>query len=181
MSDHHGEPPVGIAERLYGRPGPAKVFVSSKMRGDPLKAERKATIGAIRSLRPLAEPWAWETSGNPGPYSAAAVCVGQARTSDGLVLLVGDSLTAITRREYRAAKSAGAACFVLTRTADAPDSRTAAFVARERRTSITRGFATCRELRTLVRRAIAEYAVRAWRLDSIRRFPGPASTPTTEP
>ncbi|MFI5259763.1 MAG: hypothetical protein ACHQ01_09180 [Candidatus Limnocylindrales bacterium] len=171
-------PPVGIAERLYGRPASAKIFVSSKMRGDALSAEREAAIGAIRSIRPLAEPWAWETSGLPGPYSAAAVCVGHARTSDGLVLLVGDSLTAITRREYRAAKGAGAACFVLTRSADTPDGRTAAFVARERKTVVTHGFANCRELRTLVRRSIIEYAIRAWRLDSLRRSgPRPGTAP----
>ena len=61
----------------------------------------------------LAEFRYWEQQAPGGPYCSTAVCVGQARACDGLVLLLGETLTPITEREYRATKNLGALCVIL--------------------------------------------------------------------
>ena len=165
--------PIGlgtsVTEALYGRPPYAKIFVSSQMRGDPLKVERDAVISEIDRWSPLTKAWAWETSAAAGPYSSEAECVGQASTSDGLMLILADKLTPITRKEFEAAKGAGAACFILLKDGATRDGATDTFVEAERFGAITVSFANETELRSHVSSSIAQYAVRSIRHANRRR------------
>ena len=65
-----------------------------------LDAEPAAAIVAIDGFR-NAEPWAWERNARAGAYCSVAICVGQARTCDLLVLILGSDLSEITEQEYR--------------------------------------------------------------------------------
>src|SRR5438876_10064041 len=86
--------------------GPAtRIFISSKMAGGAFKNERPAAARAIESL-PEFRAWYWERDARAGPYSSRDLCTKTARTSDGLVLILGDELTPITRDEFVAAYGA---------------------------------------------------------------------------
>jgi len=101
---------------IYARPPErGKIFVSSKMEGDALRAERRAAIEAIQEF-PLADPWAWEGSAAAGPYCSQLECVAQAGTSDGLVLILAEEITPITLSELNAARAAGVPIFVMLKT-----------------------------------------------------------------
>lgn len=75
------------------------------MRGGGLARERAVAIDAIDGAA-IHRARAWERDAHAGPYCSEAVCLGHARMSDALVLLVAEDLTPITRREYLAAKAA---------------------------------------------------------------------------
>ncbi len=160
---------ISVTEALYGRPPYAKFFVSSRMRGDPLVVERSAVISEIEKWFPFTKPWAWEQDATAGPYSSEAECVGQAATADGLMLILADTLTPITEKEFAAAKAAGAACFILLKDGVTRDPSTAKFVADERKSATTVRFRNESELRSHVTRSIALYAVRSMRMNNRRR------------
>src|SRR6266542_2716862 len=151
-------------EVLYSRPADhLKIFLSSRIRGGPLAAERRTAIGAIEAS-PFHRAWAWERDANAGPYSASAVCVAHARTSDALVLILAEDLTAMTRREYNAAKTAGVPRFVLLKDGVTQSAEVIRFVRRERRGLITANFQNEAELITQIQNALRAYALRAHRL-----------------
>jgi hypothetical protein len=157
-----------LRRMLFERPKRWKVFVSSKMSGGVFRRERVAAAQAIEGTD-LADAWYWERDAKAGPYSSEPVCVGQAKYSDGLVLLLGDELTPITRKEYAAASGQGAPCYILlkdgvTRTRDAED-----FVASERDEAITAPFGNLSELQTVLTDAIRHFAIQAGRRDIYRR------------
>jgi hypothetical protein len=161
--------PTLTDEILFGRPVRWKIFVSSKMNGDPLRAEREAAVEAIESTA-LAHAWCWERHARAGEYCAEAICVGHARTSDGLLLILGDSLTPITRQEYRAAGEAEAARFILIqdgvdRGADAQE-----FIRRERDIAVTKNFGNISELRKHIVDALAFHAVNSGRERQLARL-----------
>lgn len=79
-------------DNLYGRPRAFVVFISSKMAGGALAAEREAAIAAVAEFRP-ARSWAWEKDAPAGSFYSEEECVERARTSDALVLIVEDELT----------------------------------------------------------------------------------------
>jgi hypothetical protein len=151
-----------VDEILCGRPRHLKVFVSSKMRGGVLAVERGAAVEAIDTM-PWYRAWAWERDAAPGPYSAWRVCVGHAKTSDVLVLLLSDDLSPITRKEYRAAKRAGVPRLVLLKAGSSRSDAAEHFVITEQRSSITAEFANLAELRTQVLQGLQSYALRAHR------------------
>jgi hypothetical protein len=92
--------PADPSNLLYALPPEYwKIFVSSKMVGGALSDERAAAIEAIDEF-PLTRAWAWERDAHAGPYSSERECVAQAGTSDGLVLIVDDELTPVTRKEF---------------------------------------------------------------------------------
>jgi hypothetical protein len=156
-------------EILYGRPPRWKIFVSSKMRGDPLRAERETAVNAIESS-PLALAWCWERHARAGEYCAVGICIGHARTSDGLVLILGDTLTPITRQEYVAAGKAGAARFILVQDGVDRDSEATEFIRHERDSAVTKNFANLSELRKHVIDALTFHAVNSGRQQQLARL-----------
>lgn len=99
-------------EVIFGRPpGHMRVFISSEMRSGELLEARKAIAEAVTETG-LHQPWWWEEHGVAGEFCAEAMCLGNARTSEYLILILGSKLTDITRKEYLEAKKAGASVFV---------------------------------------------------------------------
>jgi hypothetical protein len=90
-------------EILYGRDAEAlRVFISSRMNGS-LDDERAAVVEAISTF-PTHRAWAWENDAPAGALHSENECIGYARSSDELVLLLATDLTPITEAEYQAAK-----------------------------------------------------------------------------
>lgn len=99
-------------EMLYGRPRESvKVFISSEMRSGDLIDARIAVDEAI-SETGFHHSWTWEKDGYAGQVCAKGLCVGNAETSDYLILILGRKLTPVTREEYYAAKAAAAQLIV---------------------------------------------------------------------
>lgn len=156
--------PADPRNLIYARPPEYwRIFVSSKMTGGALKAERLAAIEAIEEL-PLARPWAWERSVDAGPYCSERECVAQAGTSDGLVLIVEDEITSITRSELKAARDAGAPIFLMLKVGVARDAELDRFIKRVReQANTTANFSSPGELKTRVAKALRTWAIRSWR------------------
>jgi hypothetical protein len=159
-------------EILFGRPPRWKIFLSSKMNGDPLRAEREAAVQAIESTA-LARAWCWEQHARAGEFCAEAVCLGHARTSDGLILILGDSLTPVTRKEYVEAGKARAARFILMQDGVARDDEAREFIRRERDEAITKSFANLSELSKHIRDALTYHAVSSARQQQLARLGQP--------
>jgi tetratricopeptide (TPR) repeat protein len=140
-----------------------RIFISSKMAGGALKAERIAAIEAVEEF-PLSRPWAWERSADAGPYCSELECIAQAGTSDGLVLIVEDELTPITRSEFEAARTAGAPIFMMLKTGAKREAELQRFIKRARGHAITTvNFSSTGELRTRIARALRTWALRSGR------------------
>ena len=134
------------------------------MNGGALRAERLATVEAIEES-PLTRAWAWEHSADAGPYCSEHECVAQAGTSDGLVLIVEDEITQITRSELKAAQDAGAPIFLMLKTGVARDAELDQFIRRVRgQANTTANFSSPEELKTRVAKALRTWAIRSWRL-----------------
>lgn len=152
------------------------MFVSSEMRSKRLAAERVAAAEAAEELG-VHFAWYWERDANAGPYSSENVCLGQARTSDCLVLILGETLTDITRREYLEARDAGAGCFIFTKVGCVRDGDAALFISQQRDVEnvITKSFETVADLRTGVVRSLVMYAAQAQRRYQLALTPSIAS------
>ena len=149
-------------EIVFGRAAHLRFFLSSRMSDHSLDAERRIAARTVMSLG-FALPWWWEESGVASPLPAEDICVETARTSDGLLLLLGDSLTDVTRREYEAARDAGAPCFIFIRQGD-QSNRVKAFIKAERPHVTTANFRTASELGTAITKALRRHTVTSWRL-----------------
>lgn len=156
-----------LSDELYSRPERMKIFVSSEMSSGSLRRERRAAAEAIERTG-IASPWWWEMSARAGPYSAARVCLGHARTSDGLVLILATQLTSMTRREYLAARSRGVPRYIMLKASASRDGAAERFVRREQRDSVTEPFRNLSELRTRVVGALAQQASTAVRREILR-------------
>jgi tetratricopeptide (TPR) repeat protein len=154
---------------IYARPQEYwKIFISSKMAGGALKVERIAAVEAVEEF-PLTRAWAWEQSAEAGPYCSERECVAQAGTSDGLVLIIEDELTPITRSEFDAARSAGAPIFMMLKAGATRDIELQRFIKRARDDGITTvNFSSPGELRTRITNALRTWAVRSGRSQQLR-------------
>ena len=152
------------SEELFGRPAmQARFFVSSHMgRRNVLRGEREAAVDAIESTG-FARAWYWERDAHAGPYCSERICVGTAATSDGLVLILAHRLTGVTRMEYKAARDEGVPCFIFIKQGVRHDPDVSAFIAQERRHSVTVSFGSLEELRTRIVHALYAYVVGAGR------------------
>ena len=149
------------------------------MRGGPLQAERETAIAATNSVG-IACAWAWETDARAGEYCSEAVCIGHAKTSDVLILILGSDLTPITEKEYEAAGSSYAQRIILVK--DGIQRRRAAreFLAKERANkSTTKNFQNLSELRSHIIEALQFHAVQSARLVQANRMvsTGPSADP----
>lgn len=155
-------------DELFERPEHLKIFISAQMRGEVLTAERKAAAGAVEAVSGHGA-WLWERDAHAGPYSSESVCLGHARTSDGLVLIISQTLTAITRQEYQEAKQNGAPCYIFLKGGYIQDDHTSKFISNERSHAVTRNFGNVSELQTQITDALIHHAVQASRRETIRR------------
>ncbi len=156
-------------EVIYGRPiDRVKVFISSEMATGSLTSERMAAVEAAEQAGPH-HAWHWERDANAGPYSSTAICLGEARTSDYLLLIVGNTLTSITRREYVAAKTEGAVCCIFVLDGVEQDDGLKSFILQERDHAIYKRFQTLAELKSGVVEALRYHAIRAIRFDVVAR------------
>lgn len=164
--------PRSLSEELFGRPEYLKVFVSSQMRGNVFASERVAAAACIDATA-IARAWYWERDADAGPYSSEEVCLGQAATSDGLVLLLGETLTEITRKEYVVARDRHVPCYVFVDQRVAQDAETKNFIDEVRNVdhAITKSFANVSELEGHITSALRRHTVQAVRRAN---FPDPA-------
>src|SRR5581483_1321095 len=157
--------PRSLAEELFSRPDVQKIFISSKMRGEVLAVERVAAAEAVEEIPGFARAWYWERDADAGPYCSEAVCLGHAATADGLVLILGDELTPITRKEYELAYGRGVPTYLLIDQRVVQNEEAKRFVDEQRTSAETiyRGFANVSELQTHILEALMRYAVGAVR------------------
>jgi tetratricopeptide (TPR) repeat protein len=159
---------LSARELIFGRPDRLKVFVSSKMAGGALNAERRASRDVIDGF-PTMRAWLWERDAVAGTFYSEEECVGNAATSDALVLILEDELTPVTRKEYRAAKHAGSHRIILLRTGIERSAELRRFIERERRhDAVTASYANTSELATRLFQALRELGVRPVRERMLR-------------
>lgn len=153
---------------LYERPGELKVFVSSQMRGGVLLNERGVADGAIKKTG-YATSWLWENDACAGPYSSEAICLGHARTSDGLVLILAQQLTRITQKEYEEADLAGAWCYVFLKQGVKRQRKAGRFISRVRKEGTTVNFKNLSELESQITAALKKSVVDSYRIPIMQR------------
>lgn len=157
-----------LTDEVYARPTLWKIFISSEMGSGSLRRERKAAAEAINDSG-LAIPWRWEKDAQAGPYSCAKVCLGQARTSDGLVLILADRLTRMTRREYLEARSQHVPRYIMLKEKTNRDKAADRFVRREQNNRCVTGpFRNLSELKTRIIGALRHYAISSGREKTLR-------------
>jgi hypothetical protein len=157
-----GAEPRSLTEELFARPGELKIFVSSKMSGGVYLGERKSCVGAVEGTG-MAKAWFWERDANAGPFCSESVCLGHAATADGLILILGDELTPITRREFEVATERGIATFVFIDERETQNADALAFVRALQKRVVTKNFHNIAELETHVVAALHHFAVQSWR------------------
>jgi tetratricopeptide (TPR) repeat protein len=168
---------MSARELIFGRADRLKVFVSSKMAGGVLKDERSACVRGIERF-PSMRAWAWERDAVAGTYYSDEECVGNAATSEALVLILEDELTDVTRKEYLAAKRAGAHRIIFHRTGVARTAPLQRFIERERRRdAVTAGYGNVSELETRLFEALREFGVRPVRERMLRLRESSRSAP----
>ncbi len=154
--------PRSLTEELFARPDYLKIFVSSKMAGGVYVVERSGCAAAVEGTG-IARAWYWERDANAGPYCSERICLGHAATADGLILILGQELTRITRQEFEVARARGVATFVLLDQRETPNADASEFVASVRAHSVTKSFGNLSELETHVIDALRQFAVQSWR------------------
>ena len=152
---------------LYARPRHLKVFISSKITGDTLADERKSAIATVEEF-PLTEPWAWERDAIAGSFYSEDECVGQAATSDAIVLILDDELTPVTQAEYEAAHRGGAHTIILLKKPSALSPTLKRFVASAQDDAITKEFSSAEQLQSHIDEALWTWTVRAGRTLIVR-------------
>jgi hypothetical protein len=133
-----------------------------------MRKERSAAADAVESM-PGCTSWRWERDAKAGPYSSEKECVNYAGASSGLVLILGNDLTPITRKEYLAARRRGLPCYIFCRLGATRSDAVRRFIGRERRHSVYKTFSNVEELKTLVIVSISETWRRAWVREIARR------------
>lgn len=145
-----------------------RVFISSKMDGS-LDSERQATHQVVSALEGH-RAWWWEDDAPAGVLHSEQICTKYAKTSDGLVLLVGGALSQIIYAEYQAAKDGGAQRYVFVREDSSLPSDVREFIRTERAGEVvTRDFKNIAELRTHLHRSLVSSLIRASRLEILYR------------
>jgi tetratricopeptide (TPR) repeat protein len=147
---------------LFERDRSFTVFISSKMAGGALQAERRAAAAAVENFRP-ARAWAWERDAPAGSFYSEEECVKRAGASDALILIVEDEITRVTKEEFDAARAGTATVIVLVRRGVRQNSQLKRFITKARRTAITKEFNDLKDLQSEIDLALWEWFVRGGR------------------
>ena len=151
----------GYIDEIASKRSRLKIFVSSRTAG--LKDERATVVQAIEQ-NPTAEAWYWERDAHSGPYPIEDMCVANARTSDGFVIILGEDLSPIVVKEFESAHDAGVPCYPFIKAGITHTFEVQDFVERIRRLEyVTKNFNNCSELRTYVTEALNFFSVVAVR------------------
>jgi tetratricopeptide (TPR) repeat protein len=151
---------LSARELIFGRPDRLKVFISAKMASGALKDERVASAEVVERFEGMSA-WYWERDATAGSYYSVEECIGEAQTSDALVLILEDDLTEVTRKEFQAARRGGANLIVLVRAGVMRSRTLTRFIDRERgRGAVTKPWSNIAELRTVLFDALREMTVR---------------------
>jgi hypothetical protein len=136
-------------------------FISSRLKGDCLRAEREAAIQLLETTGIIA-PWASERNIPAGDYPYEDTCLQVAANSDGLLLIVDGELTPFCKREYDAAAKSQRTCFIFLKDGSVLDESANQFVQdqRARGKNIVR-FRNLDELRSLLTTSLQAEFVRA--------------------
>lgn len=144
------------------------MFVSSEMRSGSLSDARLAVAEAIEESG-FHDAWYWERDGHAGPFSSRPVCIGQAETSDYLILVLGETLTEVTRDEYFAAKGAAAAVIIFVPSDCKRDAEAEAFFQAEATAVVYGKYRSPADLKGRVLKALQAHAVRTLREHQLDR------------
>jgi hypothetical protein len=148
-------------EVIYARdPLRLRVFISSEMRSGELAKARKAAAAAITETG-FHNPWWWEKNGIAGQTCGEAMCLGNARTSDYLILILGTRITDITRREYLAAKEAAATVIIFGPKGCERDQDSKRFFDEEAREATYGEYSSMADLKQRILESLVAGAVRA--------------------
>jgi hypothetical protein len=156
-----------LDDETFMRSPNLRVFISSRMARNVLLDERLAAAEAVESNEIL-RAWYWERDAAAGPYCAEATCIGYARTSDALILILAEEISPVTRKEYEAASREGKPCLVFVKSNVEHDDETKEFISQVQRHSVTGKFANVSELRTQITTALTVIVGRMYRF-GIRR------------
>jgi hypothetical protein len=131
---------------------------------DAVYAEERRLCAEVIDKTGLFASWTWERNANAGPYCSLDICLGNASTVDGLILILGDELTDVTRQEYEVARGRHIPRFVLIDQRKAQNEAAEAFIQTVRaEPGVTKSFENLVELETYVLEAIREMNSRNWR------------------
>ncbi len=155
--------PRSLTEELFGRPEHLTLFISSKMRSGTYVVERQRCAETVDRTG-LVRAWYWERDANAGPYCSLELCLKRAATVDGLILILGDELTATTRQEYEVARGRSIPTFVFIDQRETQNDDAKSFVESVRNHhSVTKNFENLVELEAHVFSALREFNARSWR------------------
>lgn len=154
-----------FSNELVARPDPLKVFVASKMRRAVLSQEREAAIDAIDSVG-FARAWAWERDGFGG-CSVEATCLAQARSSDCLVLILGQDVSGLALREYHEAVENRVPCYILVKDGRRRSPELSSFLEEERERAWALNFRNLSELKSHLVAALWRRATTATRFRNL--------------
>jgi hypothetical protein len=156
-------------EVLFGRPQRhVKVFISSEMRSGELSRERAAVAAAISEMG-AHQPWWWEKDGIAGEYCAEAMCLGHASTSEFLILILGTTLTDITRMEFLAARHASATTIIFGPKGCVRDRKAKKFFKEQSDVNTYGDYASIADLKRRVQDSLYAAMVRAVRENQLTR------------
>jgi hypothetical protein len=133
-----------------------RIFISSKMSRKPLQAERLAAAEVVDSL-PNHRAWYWERDAKAGPYSTEPLCIRHAIASQGLILLLGGTLTVMTEKEYAAARDHGVPRYIFLKAAARPNPSVRTFIEAERASNVYQRFSNLNELKSLIFDSVLEF------------------------
>ncbi len=155
------------------------MFISSVMRDGELAAERQAVAARIDDLVGF-EPWMWERNGVAGTRDARDFCLYSAQSSDALIMIIGSSLSRVTRDEFEVAHAEGVPRFVFLKQGVERDADTDSFVEMIRSEHhLTADFESPQDLAEKVVEAIGHHHIESWRFRFLAEkrgvdFTGPA-------
>lgn len=157
----------GLSDEVFARRDKLQVFVSSKMRGGQLYGERYAAANAVEATQ-FAEAWYWERNAAASPFSSETICLGFARNSDSLILILAEDLTSITAKEYEVAWHNGASCYIFLKDGVERTEAAHQFVERERDRVVTKTFRNLHELATHITASLLQQVTSASRQEITR-------------
>lgn len=164
---------------LFGRGRRLRMFISSVMRDGELAAERQAVAARLDDLDGF-EPWMWERNGVAGTRDARDFCLYSAQSSDALIMIIGSSLSPVTRDEFEIARVEGVPRFVFLKQGVERDADTDSFVEMIRcEHHVTADFESPQDLAEKVVEAIGHHHIESWRFRFLAEkrgvdFTGPA-------